>query len=317
MATSLNTTYEQSIKSPDSRSKRPKAPYIIGRVVSVVQGPNIDGTRLNDPDYQNPSDLGKIRYELIQGNQGSSLSSRGNPLAKPFYSSFKQIPVEGEIVLIFPGPSTRLNANKDEQDYYYLPAFNLWSASHHNAFPNLNDYATYSNKVNTSYQQASNLNQTTNLSTSASVNFPLGNGFPEKADIKPLRVFTGDVTIEGRWGNSIRFSSTTEDKKLNNWSTTGSLGSPILIIRNGQGPQASKVGYVPTVENINRDPSSIYLTNGQQIVIDDINNNFSLASLGVNLGSTITVSIPIQQQLTSIDTISPAAQDQRISNNNK
>lgn len=317
MTTSLNTTYEQSIKSPDSRSKRPKAPYIIGRVVSVVQGPNISGTRLNDPDYQNPSDLGKIRYELIQGNQGSSLSSRGNPLAKPLYSAFKQIPVEGEIVLIFPGPSTRLNVNKDEQDYYYLPAFNLWSASHHNAFPNLDDYATYSNKVNTSYQQASNFNQTTNLSTSASVNFPLGNGFPEKTDIKPLRVFTGDVTIEGRWGNSIRFSSTTEDKKLNNWSATGSLGSPITIIRNGQGPQASKVGYVPTVENINRDPSSIYLTNGQQIVIDDINNNFSLASLGVNLGSTVTISIPIQQQLTSIDTISPAAQDQRISNSNK
>lgn len=318
MATSLNTTYEQSIKSPDSKSARPKIPYIIGRVVNVVQGPNIEGTRLNDPDYQNPSDLGKIRYELIQGNQGSSLSSRGNPLAKPFYSSFKQLPVIGEIVLIFPGPSTRLNVNRDEQDYYYLPAFNLWSASHHNSFPNLNDYATYTNKVNTSYQQASNLNQTTNLSTSASVNFPLGNGFPEKSDIKPLRLFTGDVTLEGRWGNSIRFGSTTQDKTLNNWSATGSLGSPILIIRNGQGPQAAKVGYVPTVENINRDPSSIYLTNGQQIVVDDISNNFSLASLGVvNLGSSVTVSIPIQQQLTSIDTISPAAQDQRISNSNQ
>jgi len=318
MATSLNTTYEQSIKSPDSKSARPKIPYIIGRVVNVVQGPNIEGTRLNDPDYQNPSDLGKIRYELIQGNQGSSLSSRGNPLAKPFYSSFKQLPVVGEIVLIFPGPSTRLNINRDEQDYYYLPAFNLWSASHHNSFPNLNDYATYTNKVNTSYQQASNLNQTTNLSTSASVNFPLGNGFPEKSDIKPLRLFTGDVTLEGRWGNSIRFGSTTQDKTLNNWSATGSLGSPILIIRNGQGPQAAKVGYVPTVENINRDPSSIYLTNGQQIVVDDISNNFSLASLGVvNLGSSVTVSIPIQQQLTSIDTISPAAQDQRISNSNQ
>ena len=77
------------------------------------------------------------------------------------------------------------------------------------------------------------------------------------------------------------------------------------------------IPWFPTIENINRDPSSIYLTNGQQIVIDDINNNFSLASLGVNLQSTITLSIPIQQQLTSIDTISPMTQDQKISEINK
>ena len=52
-------------------------------------------------------------------------------------------------------------------------------------------------------------------------------------------------------------------------------------------------------------------------MIDDIDNNFSLASLGVKLQETVTTSIPIQQQLTSIDTISPAAQDQRINNINK
>ena len=69
------------------------------------------------------------------------------------------------------------------------------------------------------------------------------------------------------------------------------------------------------MENINRDPSSIYLTNGQKIVIDDINSSFSLASLGVQLQSTVTNAIPIQQQLTSTDTISSKEQDQRISNN--
>jgi hypothetical protein len=133
-----------------------------------------------------------------------------------------------------------------------------------------------------------------------------------------LRLFTGDTTIEGRWGNSIRFSSTTANKLENNWSNTGSLGNPITIIRNGQGRQLDNLAWFPTVENINRDPSSIYLTNGQQIVIDDITKNFSLASLGTTFtGTATTTSIPIQQQLTSIDTISPAAQDQRISNTNK
>ena len=66
------------------------------------------------------------------------------------------------------------------------------------------------------------------------------------------------------------------------------------------------------MEDINRDPSSIYLTAGQKITINDINTNFSLASLGVNLQSSITAAIPIQQQLTSTDTISPLEQDQRL-----
>ena len=118
-------------------------------------------------------------------------------------------------------------------------------------------------------------------------------------------------------GNSIRFGSTSPNKVQNYWSSTGAIGNPITIIRNGQGKQENDIAWIPTIENINRDPSSIYLTQGQKIVVDDIDNNFSLASLGVNLQSTVTTSIPIQQQLTSIDTISPAAQDKKISETNK
>jgi hypothetical protein len=146
--------------------------------------------------------------------------------------------------------------------------------------------------------------------------FPLGPNFPEKNNIKTLRQFTGDVTIEGRWGNSIRFGSTTAVNGFENyWSATGSVGSPITIIRNGQGRQDNEIPWFPTVEDINRDPSSIYLTAGQRIVIDDITRNFSLTSLGVQIQSTQTSIIPIQQQLTSTDTLSPLEQDQRISNN--
>ena len=314
MPTNLNPTYLQSITPSDSKTPRGKTPYIIGRVTSIVQGPFIAGTRAIDTDYNNPSDLGKIRYELIQGTQGSSQDSGGNPPARPLSFTLKQYPLVGEIVLIFPGPSIKLNQNKNEQEFYYLTPYNIWGASHHNAFPNLADYASFSNKVNQSYEQTSTFNQTTNLSTSASVNFPLGYGFLEKADIKPLRLFTGDTTIEGRWGNSIRFGSTTIKTNSNNWSDTGSIGDPITIIRNGQGPQVAKVGYVPTIEDINKDPSSIYLTQGQKIVIDDINNNFSLKSLGVSIGSTTTFSIPVQQQLTSTATLSALEQDQNISN---
>ena len=51
-------------------------------------------------------------------------------------------------------------------------------------------------------------------------------------------------------------------------------------------------------------------------VIDDKQNNFSLASLEVGLENTTTTSILLNQQLISMDSLSPNAQDQRINNNN-
>jgi hypothetical protein len=181
----------------------------------------------------------------------------------------------------------------------------------------MGDYGQYVSNIERSYQDSSQTNQAINTSATGSLVFPLGPNFPEKSNIKSLRQFTGDVTIEGRWGNSIRFGSTSEvTRNENYWSATGSAGDPITIIRNGQGKQVDNLGWFPTVENINRDPSSIYLTAGQLIKIDDL-ANFSLASLSVPAEgiSLRTNSIPIQQQLTSIDTISAAAQDERISKN--
>lgn len=291
--------------------------YLLARVTHVVNGPFFQGTRVADPNYKNTSDIGTILFQLVDGSQNRTLQAAGNPPAKPINSAIKQYPTEGEFVYIVLGPSVELNKNRDFRDYYYTLPFNLWNASHHNAFPDSGDYGNYVNNTKRNYQQSSLSQQPVNLSTTGSVNYPLGPNFPEKSTIKSLRIFAGDVTIEGRWGNSIRFGSTSAiDKKDNYWSSTGEPGSPITIIRNGQGREADNIAWFPTVENINRDPSSIYLTNGQKIVLDDITANFSLASLGATFTGTATTTIPVQQQLTSIDSISPAAQDQRISNTN-
>lgn len=313
MPTSLNTTFVQSITPATAGGAKQRAPYILARVTHVVTGPTYSGTDIPDPYYTNPTDIGSIVYQLLQGVQNRTTQGGGNPVAKPANSAVKHMPVEGEMVILIPGPGTKLNENKGQQDYYYLAPFNLWNASHHNAFPDLGDVAEYSNSTQRLYEQVLDVNQPTNLSVTQSSNYPLNPEFDEKGNIKSLRTFIGDVTVEGRWGNSIRFGSTTANRALNNWSITGSVGNPITIIRNGQGRQENDLAWIPTVENINRDPSSIYLTQGQEIVIDDINNNFSLASLDVVLTRTYTTSVPIQQQLTSIDTISPLEQDQIIS----
>ena len=56
---------------------------------------------------------------------------------------------------------------------------------------------------------------------------------------------------------------------LNNWSQGPSKsGDPITIIRNGQPSNVDPRGWLPTVENINIDLTSIYLTSTQTIPLN-------------------------------------------------
>lgn len=306
--------YQQSqVQTPLSENSSGE---FLARVTHVVQGPNLLGTNIPDKYYKNPTSLGVITFQIINSNQNSTLESGGNVTARPINSALKHIPLESELVWVVPGPGLGMNESRGQKDYFYMTPYNLWNQCHQNAFPNLGDYGEYVSDIQRSYQDSNQTNQAVNTSATGSLTFPLGPNFPEKNNIKTLRQFTGDVTVEGRWGNSIRFGSTTAVNGFENyWSATGSVGSPITIIRNGQGRQDNEIPWFPTVEDINRDPSSIYLTAGQRIVIDDITRNFSLTSLGVQIQSTQTSIIPIQQQLTSTDTLSPLEQDQRISNN--
>lgn len=315
MAYGVSSTFVGSITSPNPSGQKATTGYILGRVAHVVYGPYYYGTTIPDPNYKDPTDLGKILFQSLSGTQSSTSNSSGNQLAKPLYSWMKQYPLQGEYVYILSGPGLRLNESTEQSEFYYLPPFNLWGSNHHNALPNLQDYGEYVQGVKRSYQQNQAVNQPSNLST-GSVEYPLGDGFFEKGDVKTLEMFVGDVAFEGRYGASIRFGSSLAANKDKNFWYKGPEGNPITIIRNGQGVQVDKEGWVPTVEDINRDPSSIYLTNGQIVIIDDIQANFSLASLEVALENTVTMAIPLNQQLVSMDSLSPNAQDQRINNNN-
>ena len=313
-----NVSYNQYQNAITNNPQGNGAPTLrLARVTHVVQGPYYIGTDVPDTYYKDPTSLGVITFQFIDGMQDRTLDSSGNTPAKPINSAMKQLPVEGELVEIIQGPSVEMNTSRGARDYYYSMPFNVWNASHHNAFPDMGDYGYYVSTVDRSYEDSITNKQAVNTSATGSLTMPLGPNFPEKSNIKSLRQFTGDVTIEGRWGNSIRFGSTSAiTTNENYWSATGSAGDPITIIRNGQGRQVDTLGWFPTVENINRDPSSIYLTAGQMIKLDDL-SNFSLASLDVDVQNVRTTSIPVQQQLTSTDNISAMAQDERISKNIK
>jgi len=68
---------------------------------------------------------------------------------------------------------------------------------------------------------------------------------------------------------------------LNVWSTTGSAGDPLLIFRNGQNPELSSPAQSTTIEDVNKDLSSLYLTSTQKVPIEVSSQNDYL-SYGTN-----------------------------------
>tara|TARA_R110000765_G_scaffold68335_2_gene132124 strand:+ start:174 stop:1784 length:1611 start_codon:yes stop_codon:yes gene_type:complete len=196
-------------------------------------------------------------------------------VAKPLFPFIKYYPLINEIVPVITLTSKDyLNDRSEGEDNYYFPPINLWNHPHHNTLPSLDNYIS-SDKLseirkNEDYAQAGLLRRTTDGELDYEI--PLGDYFNEQLNIKPLRPYEGDHILEGRFGNSIRLGATARSKVIpisqsNNWSAgaKGDIGDPITIIRNGQAEGLDEMGWVPTVEDINLDPSSIYLTSNQKI----------------------------------------------------
>ena len=210
--------------------------------------------------------LGTIFYTGVTETTSTKRPDYNNA-AKPLYSNSKQYPLKNEIVIILKGVNRDIYGLGEGKDTYYLSNINIWSHQHHNALPtkaslkNTSTTQDYQSTENGIVRQAKDNNS----------EIDLGNYFKEQLNIKPLLPYEGDYIIEGRYGNSIRFGSTVSGSVIpknnkNDWSQGNEeMGTPITIIRNGQSKELDKKGWVPTIEDINRDDSSIYMTSNQKI----------------------------------------------------
>ena len=226
--------------------------------VAVVKDVVLDDTSKYFTNVGEYNGLGSIYFEVVKGNY----KSKG--FAKPYFSNISNFPLLEELVYIFSLPSPDIQNNNYKKVYYYITPINVWNSNHHNGIPNIfrNTEVPESQQRDYTQTEAGAVRRVEDGSS----DIVLGKTFKEKANIKPLRKFEGDFVLEGRLGNSIRFGSTVllNDKPITPWSTGSNSGDPIILIRNGQGDKGS-VGYLPTVEDINLDPSSIYLTSTQNI----------------------------------------------------
>lgn len=209
---------------------------------------------------------GNIRAEIMNvkaTTEGAKIIS-----AKPFFSNIKSYPLTNEVVFIISGPSSKYYENSGGVTYYYFTSFNLWGNVNTNPTPNpyVNVSPPSTNKT-LDQIEAGSPNQS---SVQPSNEFKPGIYFTEKANIFPLYPFEGDVIIEGRFGNSIRFGSTDiiNSSSLNPWSSVGDNGDPITIIRNGQNPNINVPAQTLTLENINKDQAGIWMGSTQRIPLN-------------------------------------------------
>jgi len=234
--------------------------------------------------------------------------------ARPLFSFLKNYPLINEIVLILSSYDKGIYQTGNGSTNYYFPNLNIWNHPHHNALPTTKGILDDASKQD--YEQTQNgivVRQVEDGST----DIDLGNYFSESLAIKPLLPYEGDTIIEGRFGNSIRFGSTNigEDilkENKNRWSNQGKTGDPITLIRNGQLENTDKKGWVHTIEDIDDDASSIYLTSNQQLT-NFIPSSIHQKSFGANLVQPQN----LNQQLTdpTLNIISePEIEEQEISN---
>jgi len=197
-----------------------------------------------------------------------NIDERFEGTARPLFPWMKYYPLINEIVLVISSTSRNEIGGRTDPQAYYFPSINIWNHPHHNNYPAVQNYEDEEEK-GTKYANAGIMRRETD--STKELDIPLGAYFEEQLDIKPLQPYEGDLIVEGRFGNSIRFGATAKSTIItssqeNNWSYgEGTNGDPITVIRNGQSDELDDQGWVHTVEDINRDPSSIYLTSNQLI----------------------------------------------------
>jgi hypothetical protein len=249
-----------------------KGQMVAARVIDIV----LDEKHPKFDSVGQWNGIGAIFYEFLNQSGTGNVQN----FALPYDSQIKTYPLVNEIVLLFSLPNQQMGQNTANQSYFYLKPLGVWNHPHHDAYPNLTENNN-NQQQNTDYQSTENgsVRRVTDGSTDINLNSPVNpsqNTFVEKADIHPLMPYMGDSLLEGRHGQSLRFGSTAKSKSniKNNWSVAGNNGDPITILRNGQPTKVSNEGWIPIVENISQDLTSIYLTSYQKIPFSIANENF-------------------------------------------
>jgi len=186
----------------------------------------------------------------------------------PAFPGLCQYPLIGETVICVqaPSPSAGVVTGTTAMAYLPFPA-NIWGEVNENGLP-MSSYALE--------RRLGSPDKFDRHKGDAEPEGPTyGNSFIEK-EISRLQPYEGDMIMEGRWGNSIRFGSTADPQNgdPNLYSDSGAPGDPIMTIQNGYG-NASDTGEGYHLEDWTTagDASQITLAAGQKIPLEIASTN--------------------------------------------
>jgi hypothetical protein len=272
-----------------SNKRGQKAQIFPARVKDIILQPSTDPNSLFAQNKGYPS-IGFISFHPLYSVVDSQ--NKANLVAAPMDVNIRRLPLINEIVLIIQSTDI-LNEDPQAKKFYYLNNVNVWNSIHHNGFPDLQNLST-TQKSETLLGYLSTENGLTKKPDDTPKDLYLGNTFVEDPQIRNLYPVEGDTIIEGRFGNSIRFSHISifpSQSVVSPWSKSGRNTRPITIIRNGQTKTTSSVRWTPIFEDIDGDASSIYLTNGQEINMTLASKNLASYNLAATSSATV-VAIP-------------------------
>lgn len=209
---------------------------IFGRVIKIALD---DSTKVLDAKG-NQLPIGAIIYRDITSEKEVKATEH---TALPLFTNIKQFPLLNEVVMITPGPTSQIQSNVTDSVMYYSSVVNIWGNTNHNAIPEPN----------------------TDISTI------LGKGAKELSDINPLYPFPGDTLIEARQGQSIRMGG--YQSAQSHIVDSSNSGSPYILISNGQLKTDNGIDHI--VEDINKDPSSLYFLSNHKVDLKAANTKRS------------------------------------------
>ena len=193
----------------------------------------------------------KIRIFSVHNGRNDDLLDWADPIE----SAIAEMPLIGELVIV----------HKILGNFFYTRKVFLAHRVQENSMLKLNDALN-----NRGDRIKSKIAVTKQEMTADKHKF--GEYFKPDSRVRPLKHFEGDLVIQGRMGNSIRFGSSQMEL-----SSPGL--APNIILRAGQGKDIEKTDATKDsvfgliLEDINKDASSIWMTSDQNIPFEPITIN--------------------------------------------
>jgi len=215
---------------------------VYAEVVEVLL--DSDNESYNPPGNIN---VGSIKARLLETERGKDASLL--TWYSPLNINNTDIPVVGEVVLLILAPNRGITRVKSSTDYYYMSIVSMFGNTTNNAVKGLSKSRPKSDLTNYTGNNSQETSPT------------LGEYIPDTVKSN-LVAFEGDKIIQGRWGNSIRFTNTSNGSSQSTfWNGEGTDGDPLLIISNGH----SGTFPDPHVESIDDDVSTMVMSSAQAI----------------------------------------------------